>query len=224
MKEDDISAEKCGFSIASPRIFVRSHLWEREVKEGLNLHNLHTDYVTIRSELRYLIGAKIVDIECRVFGENTFQRSRSGSKPDPESNREFRPVANTRYSTANNFILHVLQLVTLIFLEYVFFLLYVLFLAIKAVNSCVKSSFISAKRWLPNMQDQILLTLHWRSVSWWGNVCVMHCFKWKGCHDIIYELLPHCNTYITQDPTPKIVDTPLTLIFKMGQGACQYYV
>jgi len=32
----------------------------REVKEGLKLHNLRTDHVTIRSELIYLIGAKAV--------------------------------------------------------------------------------------------------------------------------------------------------------------------
>jgi hypothetical protein len=33
-------------------------MWE--VKEGLKLHNLHTDHVMIRSELIYLIGAKAV--------------------------------------------------------------------------------------------------------------------------------------------------------------------
>jgi len=73
------------------------------------------------------------------------------------------------------------------------------------------------KLWLPNMQDEILLTLCWRSVSWWGNVCVMRYVNWKGCHDFIYELLPHCYTWITQDQAPIILDTPLTLIFRMGQ-------
>jgi hypothetical protein len=29
------------------------------VKEGLELHNLHTDHVVIRSELKYLIGATV---------------------------------------------------------------------------------------------------------------------------------------------------------------------
>jgi len=33
-------------------------MWE--VKEGLILHNVHTDHVMIRSELIYLIGAKAV--------------------------------------------------------------------------------------------------------------------------------------------------------------------
>jgi hypothetical protein len=37
---------------------------------GLKLHNLRTDHVTIQSELTYLIGAKIVDLKCRVFGGN----------------------------------------------------------------------------------------------------------------------------------------------------------
>jgi len=70
---------------------------------------------------------------------------------------------------------------------------------------------------LPNMQDQILLTLRWRSVSWWGNVCVKRYFNWKGCHHFIYELLPHCYTSITHVPAPIILGTPMTLIVRMGQ-------
>jgi len=73
-------------------------MWEREGKEGLKLHNLRTDHVTIWSELRYLIGGTIVDLKCRVFGGNPLQRSSSGSEPDPEPNREFGPVANTSYA------------------------------------------------------------------------------------------------------------------------------
>jgi len=75
VKEGDISAEKCGFSIATQRILVRSQMWQREVKEGLKLHNLRTDHVTVRSELIYLVRAKIVYLKCRVFGENPLQRS-----------------------------------------------------------------------------------------------------------------------------------------------------
>ena len=69
------------------------------MKEWLKLDNLRTDHVTIRSELRYLIGAKIVDLKCRVFGENPVQRSGSGSEPDPEPNRDFGPVAKTTQHT-----------------------------------------------------------------------------------------------------------------------------
>jgi len=125
-----------------------------------------------------------------------------------------------RYFTANNLFLHVLQSATLIILESVFFLLYIVLLNIEAVNSPVISSFICVKPCLPNIKDQILLTLRWRSVSWWGNVCVMHCFKWRGCHDILYELLPHCDTLISQDARPIIIATPLMLIIRMGQEAC----
>jgi len=95
--EGDISAEKCRFSIATQRILVRSQIWEREGKEGLKLHNVCTDHVTIWSELRYLMGAKIVDLKCREFGGNPLLRSGSWSEPDPEPNREFGPVANTRW-------------------------------------------------------------------------------------------------------------------------------
>jgi hypothetical protein len=43
----------------------------REVKEQLIMHNIHIDNVTIRSELRYLIGATVVSLKCRVFGGKT---------------------------------------------------------------------------------------------------------------------------------------------------------
>jgi len=42
-----------------------------EVKERIKLHNLYIDRVMIRSELRYLIGAKLVKLKCRVFGGKT---------------------------------------------------------------------------------------------------------------------------------------------------------
>jgi hypothetical protein len=71
------------------------------------------------------------------------------------------------------------------------------------------------------MQDQMMLTLHWCSVASLRNVWARHCFKWNGCHNIVYELLPHCNAYISKDPTPEIVNTPLAFIVRMGQGACR---
>ena len=75
----------------------------------------------------------------------------------------------------------------------------------EAVNISVMSSIIRRKPLLHNMQNQIVLTLRSRWVAWWGRVCVLHCFKWKGSHDIVYELLPHCDTWMDQDPTPEIV-------------------
>jgi hypothetical protein len=82
----------------------------QEVKEGLKLDNLRTDHVVIRSELKYLIGAKIVDLKCRVFGGKTapfptvrvfrvvrpVATVRFQVERNPEPTREFGPVANTR--------------------------------------------------------------------------------------------------------------------------------
>jgi len=86
----------------------------REVKERLKLHNLRTDHVMIRSELKYLIGAKIVNLKCRVFGGKTGPMAtvrvfgvvrpvatvRFRVEPYPEPTREFGPVANTSKAPA----------------------------------------------------------------------------------------------------------------------------
>jgi len=53
------SAEISPYFPAIQRILAQSQIWQREVKEGLKLHNLRTDHVTIPSELRYLIGGKV---------------------------------------------------------------------------------------------------------------------------------------------------------------------
>jgi hypothetical protein len=82
----------------------------QDVKEGLKLDNLRTDHVMIRSELKYLIGAKIVHLKCRVFGDITapfltvqvfrvvrpVATVRFWVEPNPEPPREFGPVANTK--------------------------------------------------------------------------------------------------------------------------------
>jgi hypothetical protein len=86
-----------------------------EVKEGLKLDNLHTDHVMIQSELKYIIGAKIVDLKCRDFGCKTapfpmvqvFRVVRPGAtvrvrvEPNPEPTREFQPVANSTRNSRN---------------------------------------------------------------------------------------------------------------------------
>jgi len=127
------------------------------------------------------------------------------------------------YSAANNLFLHGLQFAISIILESLFFLLYVLFLPIEAVNSSGMSSYIRAMPWLPNTNDHKLLTLCWRSFSGWGNIYDMHCCSGKGRHSIVYESLPQSNTWISQDARPKIVHAPLTLIFRIGQGAYRYW-
>jgi len=79
------------------------------VKEGLKLHDLRIDHVMIRSELKYLIGAQVVRLKCRVFAGKTgpiprvrvfcvvkpVATVRVLVEPDPELTREFGTVANT---------------------------------------------------------------------------------------------------------------------------------
>ena len=79
------------------------------MKERIKLHNLCIDRVVIQSELKYLIGAKIVNLKCQVFGGKTgpfptvkvFRVVRPVAKvqfqvePDLEPTRQFGPVANT---------------------------------------------------------------------------------------------------------------------------------
>jgi len=68
-----ISLKISHYLTTTQRISVGSQIWKREVKERLKLHNLHTDYVVIRSELKYLIGAKGVG--------TVYLEPRSGSNP-----------------------------------------------------------------------------------------------------------------------------------------------
>jgi hypothetical protein len=84
----------------------------REVKERLKLHNLHTDHVVIRLELKYLIGAKMVNLKCRVFGGKTASfpmvrvfrvlkhvaTVRVRVEPDPELTRQLGPVAKISHN------------------------------------------------------------------------------------------------------------------------------
>jgi hypothetical protein len=81
----------------------------QEVKEGLKLDNLRTDHVMMWSEIKYLIGAKIVDLKCRVLGGKTapfptgrvfrvvrpVATVRFRVEPNPELTPEIAPVANT---------------------------------------------------------------------------------------------------------------------------------
>jgi len=61
------------------------------------MHNLHTDHIMIRSELKYLIGGKVVVLKFWVLCGNLLRRFGSGLELDPKLNREFGPVANTRW-------------------------------------------------------------------------------------------------------------------------------
>jgi len=76
----------------------------------LKLHNLRIDHVVVRSELKYLIGANIVNLKCPVFGGKTgpfpmvqvYCVVRPGAtvrfwvELEPEPTRNFGPFANTK--------------------------------------------------------------------------------------------------------------------------------
>jgi hypothetical protein len=72
---------------------------------------------------------------------------------------------------------------------------------------------------LPKMLDQKLLTLSWRSFSEWGGKCVTFSFAYKGTLDLMYKCLHPIATPITQAARLKIIDSPLNLLFRMGQRA-----
>jgi len=59
IKNPWILPEKWGYFTAIRWILVQSQIWQREVKERLKLHNLHTDHIVIQSELKYFIWVKV---------------------------------------------------------------------------------------------------------------------------------------------------------------------
>jgi len=46
----------------------------------------------------------------------------------------------------------------------------------------------------------------------------MHYVAWNGHQYFVYESMPHCDTLITQEIKPSIVDALLNLIFQIRQG------
>ena len=88
-----------------------------------------------------------------------------------------------------------------------------------ANSSLVEVCDHAALRW-PKMRDLESLTLSWHSFSRWGKECVAFSFAIEGGQYLSYDYLQPIATQITQDARPKIVDAPLTLISRMGQGAC----
>jgi len=70
------------------------------------------------------------------------------------------------------------------------------------------------------MQSQTLLMYCWYTFSEWGRECVSFSFVYKWSLYLIYKCLHPIANQITQDARPKIIGSPLTLIFRMGQGAC----
>jgi len=75
---------------------------------------------------------------------------------------------------------------------------------------------------LPKLRDLKSLSLIWRWFSRWGRERVTSAFAYTGGQCICYDHLHPMPTLIIQDARPRIVDTPLTLISRMGQGAFVY--
>ena len=93
-------------------------------------------------------------------------------------------------------------------------------LAINDANTLIMCIHYQVAFVLPDIQDQKSLTLRWRSFSTWGRERVAFFLPYMGCQNFYYVYsLPKC-VFITRLTGPKIVDTLLTLILKMGQGAC----
>jgi len=84
------------------------------------------------------------------------------------------------------------------------FLVYCVCLPINLDSSSVMCSTICGMPWLPNKQDQKLLTLHWRSFSWWGNRDVMHCVVWKAAITLYMNHCPNATLRL-----PKMQDLKL---------------
>jgi hypothetical protein len=71
VKKRPILSENRRFSKTTQGIVVGILIWQWELKKRVEMHNLHTDHVMIRSELKYLISTKVVNLKCWVFPSKT---------------------------------------------------------------------------------------------------------------------------------------------------------
>jgi len=89
-------------------------------------------------------------------------------------------------------------------------------LPINAADTLVMNNSQQIASQLSYLQDQTLLTLHWRSSLKFCCYCVAHSFAYQGCQSVDYGQ-PRANCFpIKLLPSAKIVHAPLTLIFRMG--------
>jgi len=93
-------------------------------------------------------------------------------------------------------------------------------LPIKDANALIMCIHYHVAFLLPDFQDQKSLTLSWCLFWRWGRERVAFCVAYRECQHIDYVYSLPSRVFITRHMGPKIVDAPLTLIFKMGQGAC----
>ena len=90
----------------------------------------------------------------------------------------------------------------------------------KAVINSVMCAKIGAMPWLWIMQNLQLLTLRWCSFSVSSREHVAVVFDPRGCQYLLNGCLQPIGTYMTQDTWLPIVDTPSTIIFRVGRWAC----
>ena len=74
------------------------------------------------------------------------------------------------------------------------------------------------------MHSQILLTFCWCSFSGGGSDNTAYLFADRGCQEVSYAYHWPWQFSITLLPWPKIVDSPLMLIFMIRQGASRVFV
>jgi hypothetical protein len=72
--------------------------------------------------------------------------------------------------------------------------------------------------WLTMMEGQQSLTLCWRWFWRWGRKHFTFTFAYEGSQKSVYDNVQPIAPQITHDSRPIIIETPLTLIFMMGQG------
>jgi len=89
-----------------------------------------------------------------------------------------------------------------------------------AANYSIMVGCDQAPPTLPVMWDLILLTLHWQQFSWWGRELVTSSFADNGGHYLILNCLQLMAAQIAQAARPQLLDVPLMLISRMGQGVC----
>jgi len=86
---------------------------------------------------------------------------------------------------------------------------------VNTVNMCYRDQ---VSYWLPDLQVQKVFILCWHWFSEWSGELVTFSFAYKGDLCLISGSLQRIAIRIIQDSWPKTVDTPLTLMLRMGQG------
>jgi len=90
----------------------------------------------------------------------------------------------------------------------------------KAATTSSMNDYHIASHRSPKIQHQKSLTLHWGSLSGWDRERVGIIFISEGSQYLDYEWRQPIAACLTQDAQPKLINAPLTLIFRFGQWPC----